>query len=80
METHNHRANTEAAGVPVRDVFPAAQPAVPEGWKLIPMRATEEMIDVAATMLDDAGGWSGKLDMHEMWENLLAAAPEKGQP
>ena len=58
----------------------SAQPAVPEGWKLVPMRSTEEMIDVAATMLDDAGGWAGKLDMHEMWETLLAAAPEKGQP
>jgi len=26
METNNHRANTEAAGVPVRDVYPSPQP------------------------------------------------------
>jgi hypothetical protein len=25
METNNHRANTEAAGIPVRDVYPAPQ-------------------------------------------------------
>ena len=29
METNNHRANTEAAGVPVRDVYPSPQPAQP---------------------------------------------------
>jgi hypothetical protein len=27
METNNHRANTEAAGIPVRDVYPSPQPA-----------------------------------------------------
>ena len=27
METNNHRANTEAAGVAVRDVYPSPQPA-----------------------------------------------------
>jgi hypothetical protein len=28
----DHRKNTEAAGFPVRDVFSAPQPAVPDGW------------------------------------------------
>jgi hypothetical protein len=48
METNNHRANTEAAGFRVRDVFPAAQPAVPD-FKSFKEWAAGEGYDVAYT-------------------------------
>jgi len=35
METNNHRANTEAAGVPVRDVYPAPQQAPDYAWPTV---------------------------------------------
>jgi len=48
---------------------PAAQPAVPEGWKLAPVELTDEMRKATdhAESVDEA------------WKSMLAAAPEKGQ-
>jgi hypothetical protein len=49
----------------------AAQPAVPEGWKLVPIKPTMQMINALADTDPE----------HEsVWDAVLAAAPEKGQP
>jgi hypothetical protein len=62
---------------------PPAQPAVPEGWKLVPVEPTKEMWD-AVNKLDDqcaGGNYDGKgCSIEQAWDCLLAAAPEKGQP
>jgi hypothetical protein len=50
MEINNHRANTEAAGVPVRDVYPtppAAQPA--------PVPLTYEQITAISKQVAESG-------------------------
>jgi len=78
METHNHRANTEAAGVPVRDVFPAAQPAPvqPVAWVGL---ERSDMPDGEDPMFDHPFFIKGMVYV----ANVLMkknAAPEKGQP
>ena len=49
---------------------PPAQPAVPEGWKPVPVELTDEMRKATdhAESVDEA------------WKAILAAAPEKGSP
>lgn len=47
---------------------PAAQPAVPEGWKLVPVKPTQDM----------KRAWVSALSPDDAWEAMLAAAPEKG--
>jgi hypothetical protein len=50
-------------------VTPPAQPAVPEGWKLVPIKPTLQMINALADTDPE----------HEsVWDAVLAAAPEKG--
>lgn len=44
---------------------------VPDGWKLVPVDATESMIDDAI----DAGRFDED-DAVYFWESMLAAAPE----
>jgi hypothetical protein len=58
---------------------PAAQQAVPEGWKLVPVELTDEMLavcdeDVGSKIID------GPAFAVAVWMSFLAAAPEKGQP
>ena len=45
-----------------------SQPAVPEGWKLVPVEPTEEMLYPA--------GLENVEDGNEAWKAMLAAAPE----
>ena len=57
---------------------PAAQQAVPEGWKLVPVELTNEMLavcdeDVGSKIID------GPAFAVAVWMSFLAAAPEKGQ-
>ena len=50
---------------------PPAQQAVPEGWKLVPIKPTMQMIDALADTDPE----------HEsVWDAVLAATPEKGEP
>jgi hypothetical protein len=49
---------------------PAAQPAVPEGYKLVPVRLTEKM-RARATKIE----WGGD-EVDECWASMIAAAPE----
>jgi hypothetical protein len=53
----------------------AAKPAVPEGWKMVPVEPTKEMAGVLQWF--DRGS---PLQIKEGWKEVLAAAPEKGQP
>jgi hypothetical protein len=58
---------------------PAAQPAVPEGWKLVPIEPTDEMIDDGLSKVDDLPDFY-RVDAVAVYQAMLAAAPEKGQP
>jgi hypothetical protein len=61
QETAETRMDTGFAG--------GAQPAVPEGWKLVPIKPTMQMINALADTDPE----------HEsVWDAVLAAAPEKG--
>ena len=53
---------------------PPAQPAVPEGWKLVPARLTQNMAEAAKAVDGRLSVW--KYD--EAYQAMLAAAPEKG--
>jgi hypothetical protein len=55
---------------------PPAQPAVPEGYKLVPMEPTEEMINAALADRNYSGGVPGIY-----YRAMLGAAPkQKGTP
>lgn len=61
-------------GVAVTELFTAAPaPAVPDGWKLVPVEPTSEMQDAMLVAFY-------KREKHfivpELWEAMLAAAPE----
>jgi hypothetical protein len=57
-----------------------AQPAVPEGWKLVPIEPTDEMLDAAQSRVDDMY----RVDAMNSYEAMIKAAPAhgitKGQP
>lgn len=62
------------------------EPAVPEGWKLVPVEPTENMIDGArgfrVNLHFGAGGISGPVsawEAKEIYQRMLAAAPESGK-
>lgn len=66
------------------DLFPGAKPravGVPDGWKLVPIKATAEMLrrarsaPVPAVMVDSL---SARLDLDTgaKWDAMIAAAPE----
>jgi hypothetical protein len=61
----------------------AAQPAAPEGWKLVPVEPTKEMWD-AVNKLDDqcaGGNYDGKgCSIEQAWDCLLTAAPAQPAP
>jgi hypothetical protein len=65
-------ANQPAAAQP-------AQPAVPEGWKLVPIQPTDEMIDGGLSKVDDLPDFY-RVDAVAVYQAMLTAAPEKGQP
>lgn len=55
-------------------ILPGAQPApnVPEGWKLVPIEPTFEMLDKG---LDQSFGYVGVA--RDVWAAMLAAAPNE---
>ena len=65
------------------DVFPLyttqpAQPAVPEGWKLVPKTPTNEMTSAMADALEDPENERSSWDLAEnMYRAMLAAAPKQ---
>jgi len=68
------------SGKPLYD-HPAAQPAVPEGWKLVPETPTNEMTSAMADALEDPENERSSWDLAEnMYRAMLAATPKKGQP
>jgi hypothetical protein len=50
---------------------PPAQPAVPEGWKLAPIKPTLQMINALADT---------DPERESAWDAVLAATPKKDQP
>jgi hypothetical protein len=58
----------------------AAQPAVPEGMKLVPGEPTDKMVQAAYHL--DLSYMPGQevADRAAIYRAMLAAAPEKGQP
>jgi hypothetical protein len=56
----------------------AAQPAVPEGWKLVPAVPTNEWVNNLAKMQTGNLEEVPFLEIHQCIAELLAAAPEKG--
>lgn len=53
--------------------------SIPEGFKLVPIVPTEQMI--AATVADKQGAWRLRVDMaSESYAAMLAAAPTPPQP
>jgi hypothetical protein len=56
----------------------AAQPAVPEGWKLVPEDPTNAMLR-AVDRVDFTNADTDGTTIN-VWNAMLAAAPEKGQP
>lgn len=72
----------------VQDMLPyqasVRQPAVPQGWKLVPIKPTEAMMD--ATEVSIGGCYSCSAtkpswgECAEIYADMLAAAPEVAQP
>jgi hypothetical protein len=60
--------------IPLYTTPPAAQPAVTEGWKLVPVEPTKEMA-VAYWQFNDRQD----VRMIDAWKAMLATAPEKSQ-
>lgn len=60
---------------------PSAQPAVPEGWRLVPVKPTPEMLDAGVADLR-LRGYDRALIVAaiECYGAMLAAAPTKGKP
>lgn len=54
---------------------------VPEGWKLVPVEPTKEMLDAVVTTVDvHLLGADAEMQYREDWAAMLAAAPEAPQP
>jgi hypothetical protein len=58
----------QALAAPVRDV--------PDGWKLVPVEPTDEMLDAAQAVVKDIY----RVDADCVYLAMLNSAPEKGQP
>lgn len=67
METNNHRQNTEEGGFPVRDLY-----AIPEGYALVPVEPTEEMLKAAIydTSYDGGGDFDATIGN---WKAMIKA-------
>lgn len=63
----------------LRRLYTDPQPAIPDGWKLVPVEPTKEMW-AAVNKLDDemaSGSYDGRgCSIEQAWNCLLAAAPE----
>ena len=59
----------------------AAQPAVPEGWKLVPVEPTHGMVKAFQDAMSLEFGMRTTAGYHaRVYSAMLTAAPEKGQP
>lgn len=63
------RQGRRLCGWRLTPLYLAPQPAVPEGWKLVPVEPTDEMIDAGADAID---GY--RVDVMRAYEAMLAAA------
>ena len=60
----------------VLDVDHVASVAVPEGWRLVPVEASSEMLDAAIDAFVD---FSGEDEVDAVWASMLAAAPRSSR-
>ncbi len=61
--------------MPLYTAQPTAQPAVPEGWKLVPVEPTQEMLDAFKHRYKEGDFWRERI--HGAVAAMLAAAPEQ---
>lgn len=54
-----------------------AQAAVPEGWKLVPIEPTEEMLDALCANFTNKEAW--KKGRIAEWKKMINAAPDSGE-
>lgn len=52
-------------------------PVVPQGWKLVPVEPTQEVLDAIDLMADDHRAFD---DSDSFWRHLVAAAPQPPEP
>ena len=61
----------------VRLVLEAAAPAIPEGWVMVPVEPTREMLKAAGDYADECArlNYGGAPDAEGTWSAMLAARP-----
>lgn len=71
-----------ANGLPLYTALPAQAVSVPEGWKLVPIKATPEMMEAGRDDALDQQCFEGfaMLDAKGVYDAMLAAAPEPPKP
>lgn len=83
LNAHTHK--TEEKSCDGTDAFPVYaapalnSPGIPEGWRLVPIEATDSMIDAGCDAqksgFDDFGVFITNID--EIYKTMLAAAPKQ---
>ena len=66
-------ANIGCLGMPVNVPVTAPQPAIPPGYKLVPVEPTPEM-------MNRARGHLANRDLYAVWKTMAHTAPEAPQP
>lgn len=66
------RTRTEAAALPH---LGAAGVEVPEGWALVPIEPTDEMIEAGAEWIAGKSSWGGQIYGADVWQAMLAERP-----
>lgn len=73
-EVTYHEQHEACGRVITDDRPPKPAPSIPEGWKLVPIEPTPEMIDAAEYV--DWGDTDVRGSCINAWDRMLAAAPE----
>jgi len=77
-EFHDHRGQTESAGIPTRDLYPNVVPGVRDGYLAVPIKPTPAMLDAGvsyARYVAINSHYSGLHYMRDLWLQMLTAAP-----
>lgn len=79
LETNDHRANTEQAGYPTRDLCVSSSPShgeqVRDGWQLVPVKPTIDMVEAGYEASLGQPDRSKHACVIEQYDAMLAAAP-----
>ena len=77
-EFHDHRGQTESAGIPTQDLYPNVVPGVRDGYLAVPIKPTAAMLDAGvsyARYVAINSHYSGLHYMRDLWLQMLTAAP-----